>query len=84
VAVSVQSQICGVYPPLPSKSNYVQTIAILMLCVTLPFLILRTLSRWLVSGTLWLDDWVMIVATGCFIATAGLEIAGSFLWSFSE
>ncbi|KAH8654643.1 hypothetical protein BGZ60DRAFT_418938 [Tricladium varicosporioides] len=73
IAAEVGQQLCAAYPK-ESRSATVRTLSIVLFCITFVFLVLRALSRWIVFGQLWVDDWVSVFTTVFLIAGAVLQL----------
>lgn len=63
-----QSYICkGI--PQESRATDIPTTLIVVNSIAYPILVLRLVSRWLVAGKLWWDDWIIVAAAVSAILT---------------
>ncbi|KAH7408847.1 hypothetical protein BKA64DRAFT_383232 [Cadophora sp. MPI-SDFR-AT-0126] len=73
VAAETGQQLCAGYPQ-ESRSATLRNLTIVLFSITIVFLILRPVSRWIVFGQLWIDDWVSIFATLVHITGTVLQL----------
>jgi hypothetical protein len=61
VALTVAQQDICLGIPQPSRSSEIIQCVIAISTVTFPIIALRCLSRYLVAGRIWWDDWLIVV-----------------------
>ncbi|KAH8901235.1 hypothetical protein GQ53DRAFT_674412 [Thozetella sp. PMI_491] len=78
LAVNVQTRLCAPYPK-DSRVSEIKNTAIATIAIVLPIATARCAVRFQIGRTLWLDDWMTIVATLFLLAVGGTQLAGSLL-----
>ncbi|KAH8667994.1 hypothetical protein BGZ60DRAFT_408393 [Tricladium varicosporioides] len=86
VVVEVNKILCEGYA-IPSRSEEFEIILTVLIAISAPFIILRILSRILVTRKLWWDDWTLAVASVVLLVTLAIEIPmarkgyGKHIWN---
>ncbi|KAN0121837.1 hypothetical protein V8E51_000163 [Hyaloscypha variabilis] len=62
--------------PEPSRRSNILAVTIILACMVIFFVVLRCLSRHTVSKEFWWDDWMLLLATGLFLALQAVNIWG--------
>ncbi|KAH6680193.1 hypothetical protein B0J14DRAFT_259981 [Halenospora varia] len=88
VVVETNKLLCEGYP-IPSRSEEFEIILTVLIAISIPFIILRILSRVLVAKQLWWDDWTLAVASVLLLVTLAIEIPmaqkgyGRHIWNLN-
>ncbi|KAI1853950.1 hypothetical protein JX266_001091 [Neoarthrinium moseri] len=88
VAMYVQNSMCTAYPK-ESLAYVVRTACIVTFVLAIPIVIARCTARWRLTGRLWPDDYMSIVATVFLITLAAIQLEcaqigfGTHIWNFN-
>lgn len=74
VVSSIGNQQLCANIPIESRQAYINVILIVVTSLTLPFILLRAWSRWVIAKHFSSDDWAIVVSAALILTSMGLEL----------